>query len=200
MARVVRRGGARSGGDAGRLLAAGARGDGCVSEVGALRLRPFAVAHAVPTFGCRVESSGGVWAYSADSAPCPGLVELARSADLFFCEAFRSTPGAGELTTVMTPEQAGEVAAAAGARWLVLTHLHPDADPSRALSRARSSYPGRSTSRFPAPCTRWEPGRAAEPARAVAQASPRFALLSSAPRASSAACRRIGSSRLPLAA
>lgn len=117
-------------------------GDGCVSEVGALRLRAFAVAHGVPTFGCRVESSGGVWAYSADSAPCPGLIELARSADLFFCEAFRSTAGAGELTTVMTPEQAGEVAATAGARRLVLTHLHPDADPARALSRARSSYPG----------------------------------------------------------
>jgi ribonuclease BN (tRNA processing enzyme) len=117
-------------------------GDGCVSEVGELRLRAFAVAHGVPTFGCRVESSGGVWAYSADSGPCPGLTELARSADVFFCEAFRSTPAAGELTTVMTPEQAGEVAAAAGARRLVLTHLHPDADPARAGARARSTYAG----------------------------------------------------------
>lgn len=117
-------------------------GDGCVAQVGALRLRGLAVAHGVPTFGCRVESPGAVWAYSADSAPCPGLTELARAADLFFCEAFRSAPAAGELTTVMTPEQAGEVAGAAGARRLVLTHLHPDADPARARARARSAYAG----------------------------------------------------------
>ena len=117
-------------------------GDGCVADVGTLRLRGVAVAHGLPTFGCRVESSAGVWAYSADTAPCPGLTELARAADLFFCEAFRSAPAAGKPTTVMTPEQAGEVAATAGVRRLVLTHLHPDADPARVLARARSAYAG----------------------------------------------------------
>jgi ribonuclease BN (tRNA processing enzyme) len=116
--------------------------EGEAEVFGSIRLRPFPVSHGVPTFGCRAESDAGVWAYSADSGPCAALVELAARADLFLCEAFRSAPEAGELATVMTPEQAGAAAAASGARRLVLTHLHPSADPEGAADRARATYAG----------------------------------------------------------
>ena len=43
--------------------------------------------HPVETFGFRVEHAGRVLAYSADTGPCPALVELASQADLLLCEA-----------------------------------------------------------------------------------------------------------------
>lgn len=114
--------------------------DRAARQVGGLRLTAFAVRHGVPTFACRVESDGAVLAYSADSGPCSALVELARGADLFLCEAFRSLPGAE--AGVMTPEEAGSIATEAGVRSLLLTHLHPDADPAAAVARARTAFPG----------------------------------------------------------
>jgi ribonuclease BN (tRNA processing enzyme) len=115
-------------------------GDGVL--IGGLHVRPFAVRHGIITFACRVESDGGVLAYSADSAPCDALIDLARDADLFLCESFRSSPPADEFSSVMTPEQAGSIATAARARSLLLTHLHPDADPLAAAARARTTYAG----------------------------------------------------------
>ncbi len=118
--------------------------EGHTALAGGLRITPFAVRHGVPTFGCRVESRRAVLAYSADSAPCDALVDLARDADLFLCEAFLSLSARepGGFETVMTPEQAGATATAAGARRLLLTHLHPDADPVAAAARARTTYAG----------------------------------------------------------
>lgn len=110
--------------------------------IGELRLTPYAVSHGIATFGCRLESNRGVLAYSADSGPCEALAELARDVDLFVCESFLSLPGAGASETVMTPEQAGAIAAAANARSLLLTHLHPDADPAAAAGRARATFTG----------------------------------------------------------
>jgi ribonuclease BN (tRNA processing enzyme) len=115
-------------------------GDGFL--IGDLHLRPFAVEHGIATFGCRAQADRGVLAYSADSAPCDALVDLAHGADLFLCESFRSSPAPGEFTSVMTPEQAGSIAAAARVRSLLLTHLHPDADPTAAAARARTTYAG----------------------------------------------------------
>jgi ribonuclease BN (tRNA processing enzyme) len=100
------------------------------------------VEHGIATFGCRVESEHGVLAYSADSGECQALVDLAGAADLLLCESFRSLSGSGERPTVMTPEQAGRTAAAAGAARLVLTHLHPDAEPLVAAARARTTFTG----------------------------------------------------------
>jgi ribonuclease BN (tRNA processing enzyme) len=116
--------------------------DGGTFVVGDLRLRAFAVRHETATYACRVESEDAVLAYSADSAPCRSLVELARGADLFLCESFLSLPQSRSSDIVMTPEQAGSMASAAGARSLLLTHLHPDADPDAAVSRARTTYQG----------------------------------------------------------
>lgn len=111
-------------------------------RIGNLTLAAFAVQHGPPTFGCRVESGDGVLAYSADSGPCAALIELARGADLFLCEAYLSIPGRGPSETVMQPEQAGSIAATAGARSLLLTHLHPGAEAGDAIARARTTYPG----------------------------------------------------------
>jgi ribonuclease BN (tRNA processing enzyme) len=110
--------------------------------MGALTLHALPVHHGPPTFGCRVESPEGVLAYSADSGPCAELEELARDADAFLCESYRSRPGDPPSPDVMQPTQAGAIATAAGARRLLLTHLHPAADPARAVAAARTTFAG----------------------------------------------------------
>lgn len=72
-------------------------------------------------FGLRVEDGDSSLAYSGDTAPTPALVELARGADLFLCEATLAEverAPRGHLTA----GEALEAAAAAGARRTVLTH------------------------------------------------------------------------------
>ncbi len=102
-----------------------------------LRLTPIETQHYVPTWGFRIESSRPrgdgaperTLAYSADSGPCDALLELARDADLFLCEAALATPDEDpqpERRGHLTAGEAGQTARAAGARRLLLTHLRVD--------------------------------------------------------------------------
>ena len=74
-----------------------------------------------PAFGLRVEHGGRVLAYSGDSGPAPGLVEVARDADVFLCEATLLEPE-HEPHGHLSAEEARVIAAEAGARRLLLTH------------------------------------------------------------------------------
>jgi ribonuclease BN (tRNA processing enzyme) len=60
------------------------------SPVGPTLVTPFTVAHAsgAPSYALRVEYSGKVIAYSGDTEWTDALVEAARGADLFICEAY----------------------------------------------------------------------------------------------------------------
>jgi ribonuclease BN (tRNA processing enzyme) len=60
------------------------------TAVGPARVTPFAVAHAsgAPSYALRVEYGGKVIAYSGDTEWTEALVEAARGADLFICEAY----------------------------------------------------------------------------------------------------------------
>ena len=75
------------------------------------------------TYAFRVESNGSVLAYSGDSGPSEELVEVARSADLFVCEA---TLLRGELDGQprghLSLDEAIEAFEASGARRLLVTH------------------------------------------------------------------------------
>lgn len=127
--------------------------DGARHRFGELTLRAVVMRHSMPTFGLRADHAGAILSYTSDSGPCAGMSELAAGADLFLAEAFLSLP---ELRSELlsTPEDAGRAAAAGGARRLVLTHLHPDADPARALARAATEFAG--------PIEVAEPGRVFE--------------------------------------
>jgi ribonuclease BN (tRNA processing enzyme) len=69
----------------------------------------------------RIERSGHVLAYSADSAPSPALEELARDADVFVCEATLEEPE-DDPHGHMTADEARDVFRASGAHRLLLTH------------------------------------------------------------------------------
>jgi ribonuclease BN (tRNA processing enzyme) len=116
--------------------------DGERIDLGPLRLEAVETVHSVETFGVRASTGGGTVAYSADSGPCDGLGRLAEGADLFVCEAAWAEWPEGARPIHMTPLLAGQWAAKARARRLLLTHLRPGADPGAALARAADAYGG----------------------------------------------------------
>jgi ribonuclease BN (tRNA processing enzyme) len=73
------------------------------------------------SYGLRVSGAKRTLAYSADSAPCPALTELARGADLFLCEATLAQPEQGARGH-LTAEEAIEIFEQAGASRLVVVH------------------------------------------------------------------------------
>ncbi|MCB7136420.1 MBL fold metallo-hydrolase [Cellulosimicrobium marinum] len=119
--------------------------------VGPLTLEPFRVLHPVEAYGVRVTGPSSVrpgeravLAYSGDTDACDGVVDVARDADLLLCEAaFHEGRDDGvERGIHLTGRRAGEVATAARARRLVLTHLPAWNDPQRSLAEARRTYAG----------------------------------------------------------
>jgi ribonuclease BN (tRNA processing enzyme) len=88
-------------------------------EVLAIRLPHYTLR----TYGLRVSNDDDTLAYSGDSGPDERLVEVARDADLFVCEA---TLLRGELDGSprghLSSEEAIEAFEASGARRLLLTH------------------------------------------------------------------------------
>ena len=99
---------------------------------GSLTVTPRETQHYIPCWGFRVEADGRRLAYTADTAPCSGLTDLADDADLLLSEAtLRSLDEDAqppEPRGHLTPAEAGAVARDGGARRLVLTHLSVNGD------------------------------------------------------------------------
>jgi ribonuclease BN (tRNA processing enzyme) len=60
---------------------------GDTREIGGFEVTFFEARHRVPTLAVRVSHGGKTFAFSADSIPCDAIVECARNADLFLCDA-----------------------------------------------------------------------------------------------------------------
>ena len=118
-----------------------------VRGAGTLQLGPLSVTsgiveHPVECHGLRIEADGRVLAYSGDSANSATLVDLARDADAFLCEA--SWPSSPEPPPGihLTGREAGEHATKAGAKRLLLTHLMPFHDAEALLAEAKETFAG----------------------------------------------------------
>ena len=112
--------------------------DGLNIDLGDVRVCSATVDHGVETYALRIEGEGASLAYSADSAPCDALVNIARGVDVFLCAA-------GTMTTSpihSNPHQAGEMATAAGVKRLLLTHLAPGAEREQARAMAQGAFAG----------------------------------------------------------
>ncbi len=82
-------------------------------------------------------------AYTGDTGPSPDLPVLARDADLFVAEASYPERVPDDLVQYLSSaRQAGQTAAAAEARGLLLTHLMPGTDPGAAIGAASAGYDG----------------------------------------------------------
>jgi ribonuclease BN (tRNA processing enzyme) len=110
--------------------------------IGPFTITAAEVTHPVTAYSMRIEADGRTLTYSGDTSTCPALVDSARDADLFLCEASflhgRENPPDLHLTGV----EAGQMATAAGARRLVITHVPPWHDADEMLREAAQSYTG----------------------------------------------------------
>ena len=103
---------------------------GAEDEIGRGRLvLSFApTAHPVPCFAVRATDGRVALAYGADGGPSDSVEQLARGVDLLVLEAtYADEEAAAAAHGHITAGQAGELAARAGARALLLTHLLPGA-------------------------------------------------------------------------
>lgn len=116
--------------------------DGGDVEIGPFRLATLRVNHPVETYAMRIAAGGHSVAYSADTAECDALVEIAGDSEIFFCEASYHDGEDNPPNIHLTGSEAGAAARAAGAQRLVLTHLVPWGDPLRSVSEATSAYDG----------------------------------------------------------
>lgn len=109
----------------------------------------------VPAYGFVLRAGGLATALSGDTRPCPALIEAARGCDLLVHEVFAHAamppvPGVRDPATISAvasyhtlSTDVGEVASAAAARCLALTHIvPPDVDPASLLADARRHYAG----------------------------------------------------------
>ena len=118
-------------------------GHGDALSIGPAQLSFARSLHPVPTVSTRIEVEGTTLVYSGDSAGGPDLVEIARGADLFLCEAtWAGDPDAYPPDIHLTGAQAGEVATAAGVRRLVLTHIAGGTDRDEVLAEAKGTFDG----------------------------------------------------------
>ena len=113
---------------------------------GELTMQPVETQHYIPCWGFRIEADGRRLAYTADTAPCGGLTDLADSADLLLSEAtLRSLDEdaiAPEPRGHLLPAEAGVAASQGGSRRLMLTHLPVNGDGGWATEAAADAFGG----------------------------------------------------------
>jgi ribonuclease BN (tRNA processing enzyme) len=84
--------------------------------------------------------SGRKLVYSGDTDYSESLIELARGADLLICES--AFPESQKVRGHLTPAMAGDIAARAGVRRLMLTHFYPACEQADIEGECRRTYGG----------------------------------------------------------
>lgn len=127
--------------------------EGVIYDDGNVKITAFAVDHrpVVNAFGYRFESGGKTIVISGDTRPTDNLVKHARNADILVLEAYLpehflrvDTPEvAARLMSYHTSaEEAGQLAAKASVKKLVLTHLIPANAEATFRERAGKAFQG----------------------------------------------------------
>lgn len=121
-------------------------------EVGPFKITPYPVRHPIEeAYALRVEATepveGGtmtsVLTYSGDTDSCDGLVEAARGADMFLCEAAFEEGRDDHIEGVhLTGKRAGQAATDAGVQRLLLTHIPVWTDINTVVDEAKEVYDG----------------------------------------------------------
>jgi ribonuclease BN (tRNA processing enzyme) len=113
-------------------------------EVDGLAMTFREVPHFIQTYAIEVTGPDGERVtYGADCRPNDSLVDLARDTDLLIAEATIPAPEGFDHRGHMTPAEAGECAAAAAARRLLVTHISDELDPEWAAAEAARFFDGR---------------------------------------------------------
>jgi len=98
--------------------------------------------HYVPAFAVRVHCGGTSIVYSADTAPCDAVVEHARHASIFLCEAALGLSAEEGERGHSSAVEAGEMAERAGVGRLLITHYASGVDPQALADAAARRFRG----------------------------------------------------------
>jgi ribonuclease BN (tRNA processing enzyme) len=126
-------------GDWGGVFAWAAVGDGDTATVEDCGLRFSRTDHPPPTTAVELSADGKRLVYTADTGPDWSPEVFGPGADLILSEATfqRDNEGTG---IHLSARQAGELARAAGARRLMLTHLWPGLDPTASVVEGSEAF------------------------------------------------------------
>jgi len=112
-----------------------------VTEGDGFKVVPREVVHLRHSVCYRIESAGGrSVVYSGDTTYCGAIIDASRGADLLVLEC--SAPDEQPMKNHLTPTQAGQIAALAGCRRLVLTHFYPICDEYDIVTPCRKVFDG----------------------------------------------------------
>lgn len=105
---------------------------------------PIETVHFIPCWGFRIQADGRLLSYTADTAPCGGLEDLADGADLLLSEATLRTLDEDaqppEERGHLLPAEAGDAARQAGSKSLMLTHLPVEDGAAEARRAATEAF------------------------------------------------------------
>lgn len=118
---------------------------GETQRVGAFDITPTLVVHPAETYALKVveRATGHSLVFSADTAPCEALTELARGAHTLLCEAGWGVDSDGCPPDMhMDAREAALTAAEAGVQRLIITHVPPWEDAYATEQRATEFFAG----------------------------------------------------------
>lgn len=99
--------------------------------------------HYIPAYAMRIEMPDGTLGFSADTAPCDAVSNLVQGVDVFLCEAALGAYGREKGKRGHSNAfEAGEMAARADVRHLVLTHYSVNASPIDLHDAAAEAFKG----------------------------------------------------------
>jgi ribonuclease BN (tRNA processing enzyme) len=112
-----------------------------------LTVGPFQVSflitdHPVPCYAMRIDANGKSMIYTGDSSFKEEFIEFSKGADLLLCECNFYQNQNGKSAGHMNSVDAGRLAARAGVKQLILTHLPHYGDLSKLISEASTEYTG----------------------------------------------------------
>ncbi|PKQ28937.1 MAG: hypothetical protein CVT63_00010 [Candidatus Anoxymicrobium japonicum] len=98
--------------------------------------------HVVDGFIYRINVDDRTICYSGDTGRCDAVLEMACDVDLFICESTFTSEWFLSREGHLDAFESGQIAADAGVKSLLLTHLWPTLDPEIALVEASTRYNG----------------------------------------------------------
>jgi ribonuclease Z len=112
-------------------------GPGATIDVGDFSVRTFEMDHTVPCIGYRIETADFVLAYTGDTQPCNGAIDLAKNADFLIHEAtyLKKNVDSARQTKHSTAEEAGNTAKEAAAKELIMTHVNDSYETAEEMLR-----------------------------------------------------------------
>jgi ribonuclease BN (tRNA processing enzyme) len=115
---------------------------GTPTDIAGFTVTAAVVDHPCEAYGLRIERDGQSLCYTGDSGPCDALVELADGVHTLLAEASWTDGPDRPPKLHLSGREAGELAARAGVRRLVVTHVPPWTDRDAVLAEACDSFCG----------------------------------------------------------